>query len=156
MSEIQTCLKDLLPHLQEKLSTGEDVWIKPGGVSMLPMLHPDRDLVKLSALPEKLKKFDLPLYRRDNGLFVLHRIVQIGNTYTCIGDNQYKKEFGVRHDQMIAVVTAFVRGGKEYSVDALTYRIYCCFWTYSRWLRRGYRFARSRLGRMRAWVKSKF
>lgn len=156
MSEIQTCLKDLLPHIQKKLAAGEDIWIKPGGVSMLPMLHPDRDLVKLSPLPTKLKKFDLPLYRRDNGQFVLHRIIQVGETYTCIGDNQYVKETGVRQDQMIALVSAFVRKGREYSVLAPMYRLYCRVWSGTRFVRRGCRSLRYRLGRLRAWMKSKF
>lgn len=156
MSDLQPGLKEMLPHLRQKLAAGESLWIKPGGVSMLPMLHPGRDLVKLSPLPEKLKRYDLPLYRRDNGVYVLHRIIKAGQSYTCIGDGQFRKETGVRQDQMVALVTAFVRNGREYSVTAPGYRLYCCVWHFSRFPRRVFCSLRYRLGRLFACLKSRF
>ena len=128
-------MKDLVPLFQERLSAGQTVRFSPRGISMLPMLRQGIDDVVLSPIPEKLKKYDLPLYQRDDGHFVLHRIVRVGETYTCIGDNQFELEHGLRHDQMIALVTAFYRNGKYHSVNELTYRIYCRFWHYSRGLR---------------------
>ena len=135
MCERQSCLEELLPHMQEKLASGESVRIIPGGNSMLPMLHPGRDTVILSPLPERLKKYDLPLYRRSDGKFVLHRIVEVGDTYTCVGDNQFQTEPGIRPEQMIALVTGFIRNGKERSVRDPGYRLYCRIWHYSRKLR---------------------
>ena len=132
-------MKDLVPLFQERLSAGQTVRFSPRGISMLPMLRQGIDDVVLSPIPEKLKKYDLPLYQRDDGHFVLHRIVRVGETYTCIGDNQFELEHGLRHDQMIALVTAFYRNGKYHSVNELTYRIYCRFWHYSRGLRHFWR-----------------
>lgn len=86
----------------------------------------------LSPVPERLRKYDIPFYRRDNGQFVLHRIVAVGDTYTCIGDNQFRLERGVRQDQMIAVVTSFTRGGRQIPVTNPIYRCWCRFWHYSR------------------------
>jgi len=106
---------------------------------MLPMIRQEIDSVVLSPLPERLKKYDLPLYQRDNGKFVLHRIVEAGETYTCIGDNQFQMESGLRHDQMIAVVTSFFRGDREISCKAWHYRLYCRFWHYSRPVRHFWR-----------------
>lgn len=83
---------------------------------MLPMLRQGVDSVVLFPLPEKLKKYDLPLYQRDNGQYVLHRVVKSGASYTCIGDNQFDYETGLRHVQMIALVTAFYRGGQTLAV----------------------------------------
>ena len=156
MSDLQPGLKEMLPHLRQKLVAGESLWIKPGGVSMLPMLRPGQDLVKLSPLPEKLKRFDLPLYRRDNGIYVLHRVVRVGERYTCIGDNEFAEEPGIRDDQMVALVTAFVREGREYSVTAPGYRIYCYAWHYSRLPRRAFCSLRKRLGRLLKCLKSRF
>jgi len=93
----------------------------------------------LSPLPKKLKKYDIPFYRRRDGQFVLHRIVKTGQTYTCIGDNQFQLEPGVQYDQMIGVVTAFTRGDREHSVREPGYWLYCRFWHYSRPLRRLWR-----------------
>ena len=125
----------MMPLILERLASGETVKFTTRGNSMRPMLDNGKDQVILSPLPEKLKKYDLPLYRRDNGQFVLHRIVEVGETYTCIGDNQFDLETGVCYDQMIALATGFVRKGKEYSMKQLGYRIYCCLWHRSRRVR---------------------
>lgn len=128
-------LETLMPVIQDSLSNGRSVWFYPKGVSMLPMIRQGIDRVQLSPLPEKLSKYDLPLYKRDNGQYVLHRIVGVGETYTCIGDNQIDLEPGVRHDQMIALVTMFTRDNKEISVNNLSYKIYCRYCHYFRPIR---------------------
>ena len=137
--EIFTQLDNLMPLFRERLAVGQKVKFSPRGISMLPMLHQGLDTVTLSPLPEKLQKYDLPLYQRENGKYILHRIVEAGDTYTCIGDNQFVYEYGLTHDQMIALVTGFSRGEKEYSVGDWRYWIYCRFWHYSRPVRRFYR-----------------
>ena len=135
----QTQLEQLMPLLKEALSDGRSVHLSPSGVSMLPMLREGIDSVVLSPLTRALKKFDLPLYRRDNGQYVLHRITAVGHTYTCMGDNQFAKETGLRDDQFIGIVTSFYRNGRSIKVTNLTYRIYCFFWHYTRIFRRIWR-----------------
>lgn len=132
-------MAELLPIMLEGLANGKEVKLSPMGISMLPMLRQGIDSVILSPLPQKLKKYDLPLYRRDNGQFVLHRIVKAGDDYTCMGDNQFAEETGIRHDQMIAVVTSFTRGEKKHSVEEFPYRLYCSLWYHSRHLRHFWR-----------------
>ncbi len=130
IKEIQ--LQQVMPLIREQLAAGQSVRFSPMGTSMLPMLRQGMDAVVLSPLPPKLKKYDLPLYQRENGQFVLHRIVAVGDTYTCVGDNQFVRESMVTQEQMIALVTAFTRGKKTYHVQYLPYRLYCRFWHYSR------------------------
>ena len=137
--EYQISLNELMPLFREQFAQGKNVKFAPRGISMLPMLRQGIDCVILSPLPDKLRKYDLPLYQRDDGRYVLHRVVEAGEVYTCMGDNQFAKEPGLRHDQMIAVVTAFTRGDKEHSVEELGYRLYCRFWHYSRPVRRFWR-----------------
>lgn len=132
-------MEELVPLIQESLSAGQTVQISPRGVSMLPMLRQGIDSVVLSPISDDLKKYDLPLYRRENGKYVLHRIVDAGCTYTCMGDNQFTPEPGLCRDQMIAVVTAFYRGEKKHSVSEPGYWLYCRIWHYSRPLRRFWR-----------------
>lgn len=129
----------MIASIREALSGGSTVSFVPGGTSMLPMLHPGRDTVVLSPLPQKLRKYDLPLYRREDGQYVLHRIVKAGNTYTCIGDNQFMPEKDLVHEQMIGLVTGFVRNGRKYTVTSFGYRVYCRVWHYSRLPRRCWR-----------------
>ena len=133
-------LEQMMPLIKECLRENKTVKFSPRGTSMLPMIRQGIDCVVLSAVPGKLNKFDLPLYQRANGQYVLHRIVKVGETYTCIGDNQFELEKGVRQDQLIAVMVGFTRAGKKYSADHVLYRLYCRFWHYSRpvrsfWLR---------------------
>ena len=135
----EIALEALMPLIQERLEAGQTVRFSPRGTSMLPMLRQGIDSVVLSPVPEQLKKYDLPLYKRDNGKFVLHRIIAAGETYTCMGDNQFQPEAGLRQDQMIAVVTSFTRGDREISCRAWHYRLYCRFWHYSRPVRHFWR-----------------
>lgn len=131
-----TNLEQMLPLIEECLSVGQCVQFSPRGISMLPMLVQGRDSVTLSPAPAKLKKYDIPLYRREDGSFVLHRIVKVGQTYTCVGDNQYVFEHGVTHESIIGVVSSFNRNGKEISVTNFWYMIYCRFWHVTRFPRR--------------------
>ena len=146
-----TSLEFLMPVFRERLASGQSIRFSPQGTSMLPMIRQGIDSVVISPVNGKLKKYDIPLYQRENGQYVLHRIVEVGETYTCIGDNQFVAERGLRHEQMIAVVTAFDRGGRVHQTDELCYQIYCRLWNHSRHIRhfwrRGVRFIRRRMMR---------
>ncbi len=135
MPETSVRLDSIMPLIRERLAAGESVQFTPRGTSMTPMILGGRDQVVLSPLPAQLRKYDLPLFQRDNGQYVLHRIVKTGDTYTCIGDNQFEYETGVRGDQMIAVATAFVRKGKLRQVNTVSHKLYCRLWCGSRSLR---------------------
>lgn len=143
-------MEELMPLIREALSNGASVRIRPRGTSMLPMLREETDSVVLSPVDVPLKKYDLPLYCRDNGKYVLHRIIEAGETYTCMGDNQFQPERGIRRDQMIAVVTAFYRGDRKIDVASSRYRLYCWLWDKTRYLRyqyrRGLRWLRRHMG----------
>lgn len=135
MPEHGVRMGDVMPLMLEALERGQKVRFSPRGTSMLPMLRQGKDSVTLAPISGKLRKYDLPFYRRGDGSFVLHRIVAVGETYTCMGDNQFQPEPGLTHEQMIAVVTAFTRNGKEYSVRNPMYWLYCRFWHASRSVR---------------------
>lgn len=121
--------EELLPLIREQLSGGGRVRYLPfRGVSMLPMLRQGVDSVELAPLPEKLKKYDLPVYQYPNGKIVMHRVVAVQEDhYLCMGDNTYAYEKIYPH-QLIAVVSAFKRGQKRIETDAWSYRVYCRVW----------------------------
>ena len=120
-------LAELLPIIEEQLAAGKEVCFSPNGISMLPMLVPGRDSVTLRAAPDKLKKYDLPLYRRENGKFVMHRVIKVkkDGTYVMCGDNQYGREPGIKHSQIIGTVVSFERRGRVISCKNPIYRLYC-------------------------------
>ncbi len=139
MPERDIKLDAAMPMIRACLERGQSVTFSPKGTSMLPMLHQGRDQVTLSPLPGRLKKYDLPLYQRRDGCYVLHRVLKAEETYTMIGDNQFVYESGICDDQLIAIVSSFVRNGRTVSVTAWHYRLYCRFWQYSRPVRKLWR-----------------
>ncbi len=97
------------------------------GTSMWPMLKHLQDRVLLKK-PEKLKKGDIILYRRENGRYILHRIIyKEAGGYVCSGDNQWEKEH-IRESWVIAVVTDFYKKEKRYSICHKGYRLYAWLW----------------------------
>lgn len=136
MSEKKIRLDEAMPVIRERLSAGYEVTFSPRGTSMLPFLKEGRDSVVLASPPKKLAKYDIPLYQRKNGQYVLHRVVRVGKTYTCIGDNQFIVEKGIEESQIIAVCSAFVRKGKRRSARAFRYRFYALIWHHTRLPRR--------------------
>jgi len=135
----EVALEQLMPLIRQQLAAGNTVRFGPMGTSMLPMLRQGVDSVEFSPVPQVLKKYDLPLYQREDGKYILHRIIAADKTYTCMGDNQFTPEPGLQHSQMLALVTAFYRKDKRWSVEHPLYRLYCRFWHYSRPVRRAWR-----------------
>ena len=119
-------MTEIEPMIQKAFDNGEDFNLITAGTSMLPMLRDREDTVVLSQKKGKLKKYDLPLYKRADGSFVLHRIVGKGKDgYKMSGDNHPMIEYPVKDEQIIAVVSAYIRDGKRISIDSLGYKIYC-------------------------------
>ena len=131
-----TRLEDIMPLIREELESGASVRIHPMGVSMLPMIRQGRDSVVLSRLPDKLEKYDVILYQRESGQFVLHRLVKLKRGYVFWGDNGFEHEYGIEHTQMIARVSSFYRDDKQIDVYKTSYRLYCHVWYGSRGLRK--------------------
>lgn len=128
----------LMPYMEELFKLGKTVKIEAKGQSMTPLLHEGRDYVVLQGVQnaEKLKKYQTPLYKRDDGTYVLHRIVGIKNgTYSMCGDNQTEIEYGIKPSQIKALAVSFVRNGKEISENALGYKLYARIWYHLRFVR---------------------
>lgn len=118
-----------MEFIAERLAVGQKVrYLKFRGVSMMPMLRQGKDSVELSPLPLTLKKYDLPVYRRQDGQYVMHRIVDVKEDhYVCLGDNTLAFEH-IYPEQMIGVVSAFLRGDRRVEVDDPVYQMYCRLW----------------------------
>lgn len=124
--------------IETLLKSGQTIQLFPQGYSMYPLLVPGRDEVILSPLPDRpLRRGDVALYRRDEGILVLHRICRCKKDgYYMVGDNQVQMEGPLREDQMIGIMTGFVRKGKLFSTEDLWYRICSRIWLVMRPVRR--------------------
>ena len=106
------------------------------GNSMNPLIRQGRDLLIIEKAPGRLKKYDVPLYKRDSGQYVLHRVLKVRkDDYVLCGDNQWHRESGITDRHIIGVLTCVIREGKEVSVTSLGYRIYVHLWCDFFWIR---------------------
>ncbi|MBO4653855.1 MAG: S24/S26 family peptidase [Lachnospiraceae bacterium] len=100
---------------------------KTRGVSMEPMLRQNRDLVVIEVPDGRLKRYDVAFYKRGDA-YVLHRVIRVTEDgYRIRGDNTYSIEI-VPESNVIGVLTAFNRKGKEYTTNNRAYRRYVRFW----------------------------
>ncbi|MBE6127657.1 MAG: hypothetical protein E7185_00120 [Erysipelotrichaceae bacterium] len=106
--------KEYISMLKELIEEGREVNLIVTGSSMSPFLIHERDAVYLRKPDHELKKGDIVFYERNDGQFILHRILEINDngTYDIIGDNQDVIEEGVRKDQIFAYVFKVKRKGK--------------------------------------------
>ena len=59
------------------------------GDSMMPLIKEGRDLIIIEKPVGRLKKYDVPLYKRDSGQYVLHRVLKVrDDDYVICGDNR--------------------------------------------------------------------
>ena len=113
------------------------------GDSMLPLIRQGQDLLVIERPKEwdevdragaktvqKLKRFDIPLYRRDNSsVYVLHRVLAIRrNDYVLCGDNRWHREYGITDKNIVGRLTAVVRNGKELPLSGWRYGLYVLLW----------------------------
>ena len=136
MREVKINLSDAMPLIEEKLASGEEVLFSPTGTSMLPTIRQGRDTVVLVSPPKRLRKYDIAMYKRENGQYVLHRVIKCKETYTFTGDNQYFDEKNIDHGQIIALCSAYIRDGKRVELDSFSCRMSARLRLYTRPLRR--------------------
>lgn len=114
-------LRELEPLIRETLDRGGTFCLKPRGVSMLPLIREGKDEVFLSPLPERVGPGDVVFYKRDNGNYVLHRVIfEKNGEYTLCGDHQRIFETGIRRGHLIALVSGIKKpdGVVDFAADA--------------------------------------
>lgn len=110
-----------------------DVPVPIRGDSMRPFLR-NADFAYLAALPEKVKKGDMILFRRANGQYVLHRVYKIlpEGQYLMLGDSQMIPE-PVSGQQFRALVVHVKAGAQLLTPKDFRWWFFAYPW---RWLAR--------------------
>lgn len=108
------------------------------GDSMMPLLRQQRDLLIITPKPKgRLHRLDVPLYKRDNGQYIMHRILWVrDHDYVICGDNQWYLERGITDHHIIGILDSVVRDGQtipvrstpEHPHVSLKYRLYVFLW----------------------------
>ena len=136
MSKVKkTDIEALMPVVLESIEAGGSVRIKISGFSMYPLVTNWRDSVVLTKATD-VKKGDVPLIRRPDGSYVLHRVVKIKDgDFGIRGDYEQKIEYPVSAEGVLAVASGFYRNEKLISCDSVGYKVYKAFWMNTVWLR---------------------
>lgn len=114
--------------IEEQLKAGNTVVSFTKGTSMQPLLYEGKTYVVIAPITGELSVGDLPLWRRGDGKYVLHRLVKIeGDFCYTRGDNCIGTEKVPRED-MLGVVTEICRGGRIIPVTNKGYRRYVSLW----------------------------
>lgn len=99
------------------------------GTSMMPLLRQHKDIIIIKKPTGRLKKYDVPLYKRSDGKYILHRILKVRkNDYVICGDHRWQLEYGITDNDIVGVLSGFIRDGKETSVTNKKYMMYVHLW----------------------------
>lgn len=115
--------------LKDLVEEGKEVGILIAGSSMEPFLKNERDHIYFKAPDRELEKGDMVFYRRDNGQYIMHRIVKVSSEgYYLLGDNQVIVEGPLRREQIFAIVTKVKRKGQILEPGNLQWKFYAKVW----------------------------
>ncbi len=135
--------------IREELASGGSAVINIRGQSMLPLMKEGECNVRLVPPAFPLKKYEIPFYKREDGQFVLHRVIRIRKDgYVCRGDHQMQKEFSVTEAMIIGVADARIVKGKEKSLRSGIAKMRGCFLAETAWVRGAARLCFGKFGRL--------
>lgn len=124
----------------EELLADDGMYVSTtSGVSMMPMLRDRRDTIVIMPAVERLKKYDVALYRRGDD-YLLHRVIKVlPDSYIICGDNCTTLERGITDDQVLGKLTEVRRGEKKLKLDGFRYGVYCRYIVATFYPRRAFR-----------------
>ena len=110
----------------EKVLSEEGMYVSSVvGHSMEPMLHQRRDTVAIVPTKERLKKYDVALYRVGEK-YVLHRVVKVlPDSYVFCGDNCVELEREITDKDIVGKLAEVYRGEKKMKLEGFGYKFYC-------------------------------
>lgn len=117
---ISVSMEKLAPVIIETVESGNLFPLTVKGNSMRPLLRDGVDTVFFASLSgHEPRRGDIVLYRRKNGVYVMHRVYRVNpdGTFDFAGDNQRDVEPGLNREQLLAYVPKANRSGKTVSCE---------------------------------------
>lgn len=123
----------------ELFKMGKEVRLAVTGGSMYPFLREGQDSVTLANAQSYAPRVgDIVLIRRDNGQYVLHRVVKVSHllsdlrakeeAFYLLGDAQTRIEGPLSKKCILAVVTSVCRNGKIININSVLWRFLSFVW----------------------------
>lgn len=124
---VKVKLDSIYKVMEEMLTLGKEVTFTTNGDSMRPLLL-SGESVTLKRAPN-YKKGDVVLFRKENGGFVLHRIIKIKkDTVFTQGDALMSNDLPFNKDKIIGKAIAFIKKDKTVKISSFSYFVYRVFY----------------------------
>ena len=121
--------KTFFDNIKELLEDGQSVIVPVPGYSMEPFLFPSCDKVIIKAYDGNLKPGDIPIYKRGEFIYVLHRVVKVdGEFFYAIGDKETVVEGPIPRENIIAITQKAIYNGKELTEHSFRWKFYSRIW----------------------------
>ena len=106
---------------EEALEKAPFLIVSTIGTSMLPLIKEGENTIKITKVSAKLKRGDVLLFKRDDGSYVLHRLVRVKKDKLLMcGDNQVVIE-KIDINQVIGIMDGYFIGEEFISIDNKEY-----------------------------------
>ncbi len=125
--------------IEQELDRQGHCFFQTVGDSMEPLLHNRKSTVVIEKSKGALRKYDVALYRRPTGEYVLHRVAKVKKgSYLICGDNRIYRE-PVPEGWILGVMVGFYpdEGGRYISCAIPEYQEYIRMWGIRYWRRWG-------------------
>ena len=99
------------------------------GTSMMPLLRERRDIIIIHKKgSERCRRYDAVLYKRGDK-YILHRVLRARkDDYVICGDHNIRREYGIRDEDILGVMTRVIRDGRSIFPTDWKYRVYVHLW----------------------------
>ena len=125
------------------------VTITLAGDSMRPLIRRGRDRVTILPVSHKLRIGDIVLFRRDQEMYVVHRVWKIRDGMVqTLGDNCVTPDSWIPVSDVWGLVVKMERCGRTFRLDGKTARVFGRGWMAVYPLRRTYRQLRNNCGKV--------
>lgn len=116
-------------NYDEQIEKEGKILVSPLGISMMPILRQKHDIMLIEKISKPLKVKDAVLFKRENGQYVMHRIIRITKDgYDIRGDNCVNTEYSIKSSQIVGIMTGFYRDEKFVDCERnFLYRVYVVF-----------------------------
>ena len=120
---VPVALKNILPVIDEMLYSGGKVTFTTNGASMQPILKSGDSVTLIKA--NEYKNGDVVLFRKEDGKFILHRIIRIrGNEVLTQGDSLSSIDEPIDKSKILGKAIAFIGENKTVYENEPSYKLY--------------------------------
>ena len=135
MRKIELQSEDVIELAQDLASVGVGMTYRATlrGKSMLPFIRPGDTITVHPVSPDRIRKRDVLVFRRDDGALVAHRLIRIeqasdGPRFVTRGDSVLREDRPLKVGDVLGCVQSVTHGGRTKRMDGFLRRLGVLCW----------------------------